>query len=112
MSAPTETKPKIEGGRGRCDRRRNFTNGGASAVRLDHKTKTAGLKEDTNDVGEARFATKFQKTTDNIALYVQRKYTDGACVAFDMKAMIATKGWGGLLFQPIVCFPYNGSGNI
>ena len=90
MSAPTETKPKIVGGRGRCDRRRNFANGGASAVKSDYKTKTAGLEEDTCDVGEARFAAKFQKTTDNIALYVQREYTDGASVAFDMKTMIAT----------------------
>jgi len=59
-------------------------------VKSDHKTKTAGLEEDTYDVGEARFAAKFQKTTDNIALYVQREYTDGAAVAFDMKAMVAT----------------------
>ena len=59
-------------------------------MKSDHKTKTAGLKEDTYDVGEARFAAKFQKTTDSIALYVQREYTDGASVAFDMKTMIAT----------------------
>ena len=59
-------------------------------MKSDHKTKTAVLKEDTYDVGEARFAAKFQKTTDSIALYVQPEYTDGASVAFDMKAMIAT----------------------
>jgi hypothetical protein len=51
MSAPTETKPKIEGGKGRRERRRNFANGGASAVKSDYKTKTAGLKEDTYNVG-------------------------------------------------------------
>ena len=93
MSAPTETKPKIEGGKGRRDRRRNFANGGASgtsAVKSDYKTKTVGLEEDTYNVGEARFAAKYQKTTDNIALYVQREYTDGAGVAYDMKAMVAT----------------------
>ena len=89
MSAPTKTKPKIEGGKGCRERCRNFANGGASAVKSDYKTKTAGLEEDTYDVREARFAAKFQKTTDNIALYVQRKYTDGASVAFDMKTMIA-----------------------
>ncbi len=59
-------------------------------MKSDYKTKTTGLEEDTYKVGEARFAAKFQKTTDNIALYVQRKYTDGASVAFDMKTIIAT----------------------
>ena len=51
ISAPTETKPKIKGGKGRRERRRNFANGGASAVKSDYKTKTAGLKEDTYNVG-------------------------------------------------------------
>ena len=59
-------------------------------MKAEHKTKVTGLKEDTYDIGEAKFAAKFQKSTENIALYVQREYTDGASLAHDMKLMRAT----------------------
>jgi hypothetical protein len=91
MSKSTKTKPKVEGGRNCCHRRSyNGSNGMSTATKTKFKTKITSLKEDTYNIGEAKFAAKFQKSTKNIALYVQRKYTDGASLAHDMKLMRAT----------------------
>ena len=59
-------------------------------TKAEHKTKITGLEEDTYNIGEAKFAAKFQKSTKNISLYVQRKYTDGESLAHGMKLMRAT----------------------
>ena len=91
MSSTTETKPKVEGGKNRHDLRRyNGSNGITTTTRTEYKTKITGLEEDTYDVGEAKFAAKFQNSTKNIALYVQCEYTDGASMAHDMKLMKVT----------------------
>ena len=60
------------------------------ATKTKYKTKISGLEEDTYKVGKAKFAAKFQKSTKNIALYVQRKYTDGTSLAHNMKLMRTT----------------------
>ena len=91
MSTTTETKPKVEGGKNHRDCRcYNESNGITTTTRTEYKTKITGLEEDSYDVGEAKFAAKFQKSTKNIALYVQRKYTDGVSMAHDMKLMKVT----------------------
>ena len=91
MSTSTETKPKVEGGRNCRDCCcYNGSNRTSTTTKAEHQTKITGLKEDTYDIGEAKFAAKFQKSPKNITLYVQRKYTDGASLAQDMKLMRAT----------------------
>ena len=61
----------------------------STATKTEYKTKITGLEEDTYNVGKAKFAAKFQKSTKNIALYLQQEYTDGASLAHDMKLMRA-----------------------
>ena len=91
MFSTAETKPKVKGGKNFCDWRcYNGSNGITTTTRTEYKTRKTGLKEDTYDVGKANFAAKFQKSTRNIALYVQRKYTDRASMAHDMKLMKVT----------------------
>ena len=91
MSSTTKTKPKVEGGKNCCDCRcYNGSNGITTTTRTEYKKRITGLKEDTYDVGKAKFSAKFQKSTENISLYVQPEYTDGASMAHDMKLMKVT----------------------
>ena len=74
MSSTTETKPKVEGGKNRHDRRRyNESNRITITTRTEYKTRITGLEEDTYDVGKAKFAAKFHNSTKHISLYVQHE---------------------------------------
>ncbi len=65
----TETKPKIEGKRHSRRLARN-----AEPARKEFLTKVLGLESHTFDIGNAKYAAKYQKTVDTIANHIQNEY--------------------------------------
>jgi hypothetical protein len=60
-----EQKPKVEGKKPR------------RAIKPQKKEFTTGmvwLEEDTSDIGHLKYATKYKRSVDAIARYVQQKY--------------------------------------
>ncbi len=62
----TETNPKIEG---KHHSRRPA--GNAGPTRKEFLTKVLGLESHTFNIGNAKFAAKYQKTVDTIANHIQ-----------------------------------------
>ncbi|KAL3810038.1 hypothetical protein ACHAXA_000207 [Cyclostephanos tholiformis] len=73
-------------GRGRNSRRPPRSSG---PTKKEYTTKVVGLEADTFDVGNAKYAAKFQKSLDAIAIYIQREYKGGPDVAKAIKEMAA-----------------------
>ncbi len=57
-------------------------------VRKEYTSKVEGLESHTFDVGNTKYAAKFQKLLDGIAIYVQRKYEGGPGVAKVIRDLI------------------------
>jgi hypothetical protein len=72
--------PKVEGGG-----KRNFRKGaGARNVgptRKEYMTKVVGLESHTLDIGNSKFAAKYQKTVEAIANHIQKDYKGGPDIA-------------------------------
>jgi hypothetical protein len=68
----TETKPKIEGKSHPTRLARN-----AGPARKEFVTKILGLESHTFDIGNAKYAAKYQKTLDIIANHIQEEYKGG-----------------------------------
>ena len=69
MSSPTVAKPKVDGGK--KNRRRYGNSEGTS--RKEFTTKVVGIEEHTFDIGSPKYAAKFQKSLESIALHVQHQ---------------------------------------
>jgi hypothetical protein len=50
-------------------------------VKKEYTTKIVGLESDTFDAGNAKYAAKFQKSVDGIAIHIQREYKGGPDIA-------------------------------
>jgi hypothetical protein len=50
-------------------------------VKKEYTTKIVGLESDMFDVGNAKYAAKFQKSVDGIAIHIQREYKGGPDIA-------------------------------
>ncbi len=72
----TETKPKIEG---KHHSRRPARNVGPA--RKEFLTKVLGLESHTFDIGNAKYAAKYQKTVGAIANHIQKEYKGGPEIA-------------------------------
>jgi hypothetical protein len=70
---PQGGRPRIAGaaGRGRNSQRPARPVG---PVKREYTTKIVGLESHTFDVGNAKYAAKFQKSLDGIAIYMQQEY--------------------------------------
>jgi hypothetical protein len=71
----TETKPKIEGEHHSRRLARN-----AGPARKEFLTKLLGLESHTIDIGNAKYAAKYQKTVDAIANHIQKDYKGGPVI--------------------------------
>ena len=69
------TRPKLEGKKPR----RPISRGGP--IKREYTSKVLGLESHTFDVGNAKYAAKFQKSLDAIAIHIQREYKGGPDVA-------------------------------
>ncbi len=78
-------KPKVEGNKKNFHRRsaRN-----AGPARKEFVTKVAGLENHTFDVGNAKYAAKYQKTVDWVANHIQRNYKGGPKIAKAIRDII------------------------
>ncbi len=84
-----DTKPKVEGNKE--SNKRNFhckSNRNAGPDMKEVYTKVAGLKSHTFNVGNAKYATKYQKTWKMIANHVQCDYKGGSIIAKGIRNMI------------------------
>ncbi len=72
----TETKPKIEGKHHSRSPARN-----AGLARKEFLFKVLGLESHTLDIGNAKYAAKYQKTKDAIANHIQKEYKRGPEIA-------------------------------
>jgi hypothetical protein len=72
----TETKPKIEGKRHPRRPARN-----AGPARKEFITKVLGLVSHTFDIGNVKYAAKYQKTVDAIANHIKKEYKGGPEIA-------------------------------
>ena len=78
----TDAKPKIEGKR---QSRRPARNG--APARKEFVTKVVGLESHTFDIGNAKYAAKYQKTVDAIANHIQKEYKGGPEIAKAIRDM-------------------------
>ena len=78
-------KPKVEGNKKifYCRSGRN-----AGPARKEFITKVAGQENHTFDVGNAKYAVKYQKTVDMVANHIQRDYKGGPEIAKAIRDMI------------------------
>jgi hypothetical protein len=72
----TDAKPKVKGKRPA----RRPTRSGAPA-RREFVSKVVGLKTHTFDIGNAKYAAKYQKSVDTIANHIQKEYKGGPEIA-------------------------------
>jgi hypothetical protein len=72
----TETKSKIEGKRHPRKPARNV-----GPARKEFITKVLGLESHTFDIGNTKYAAKYQKTVDAIANHIQKEYKGGPEIA-------------------------------
>ena len=79
MSEQQEQKPKVDG---KKPNRRPFR-----PMKKEFETKVVGLETHTFDIGHAKYAAKFIKSRDEIILYVQEKYEQGAVIAEAIRTM-------------------------
>jgi hypothetical protein len=79
----SEAKPKIEGAKKFCRPMR----AAGQPIKKEFVTKVLGLESHTFDIGNAKYASKYKKTVDAIANYIQRKYKGGADIAKAIKAL-------------------------
>ncbi len=78
----TDAKPKIEGKR---QSRRPARNG--APARKEFVTKVVGLESHTFDIGNAKYAAKYQKSVDAIANHIQKEYKGGTEIAKAIRDM-------------------------
>jgi hypothetical protein len=86
---PQGSRPAVAAGatgRGQNSRRPPRSLG---PVKKEYTTKIVGLKTDTFDIGNAKYAAKFQKSLEAIAMYVQREYKGGPDIAKAIKELAA-----------------------
>ncbi len=78
-------KPKVEGNKKNfhCRSARH-----AGPARKEFITKVAGQENHTFDVGNAKYAVKYQKTVDMVANHIQRDYKGGPKIAKAIRDMI------------------------
>jgi hypothetical protein len=80
MLEPKEDqKPKVDG---KKTGRRPFR-----IPKKEFETKVVGLEKHTFDIGHAKYAAKFISSRDEIILYVQEKYEQGAVIAEAMRTL-------------------------
>ncbi len=68
-------RPKIEGRKSRRPIHRT------GPIKKEYTSKVLGLEGHTFDVGNAKYAAKFQKSLDAIAIHIQREYKGGPDIA-------------------------------
>ena len=68
-----KAKPKIEGAK----RFRRPMRAAGQPAKKEFIMKALGLESHTFDIGNAKYATKYKKTVDAIANYIQREYNVG-----------------------------------
>ncbi len=77
-------KPKVEG--------RKFRRP-TKPIKREFLSTTQGLEKHTFDVGNAKYAAKFQKLLDAISIHIQANYKDGSKTAKsvrDLKLLVIT----------------------
>ncbi len=78
----SEAKPKIEGAK----KFRRPMRAAGQPTKKEFVTKVLGLESHTFDIGNAKYTTKYKKTVNAIAKYIQREYKGGADIAKAIKA--------------------------
>ncbi len=68
----TDAKPKVEGKR---PARRPARSG--APTRREFVSKVVGLETHTFDIGNAKYAAKYQKSVDAITNHIQKEYKGG-----------------------------------
>jgi hypothetical protein len=81
QAANEDQKPKVDGKRPGRPFRRGHT-------KKEFETKVVGLEAHTFDIGHAKYAAKFISSRDEIILYVQEKYEQGAVIAEAMRTLM------------------------
>ena len=61
--------------------------GAAGPIKKEFVTKVLGLESHTFDIGNAKYAAKYKKMVDAIAIHIQREYKGGADIAKAIKAL-------------------------
>ncbi len=78
----SEAEPKIEGAKKFCRPTR-----AAGPIKKEFVTKVLGLKSHTFGIGNAKYASKYNKTANAIANHIQREYKSGADIAKVIKEL-------------------------
>ena len=79
----SKAKPKIEGSK----KFRRPVRASGQPTKKEFVTKVLGLKSQTFDIGNAKYAAKYKKTVDTIVNYIHREYKGGADIAKAIKAL-------------------------
>jgi hypothetical protein len=79
----SEAKPKIEGSK----KFRRPMRAAGQPAKKEFFTKVLGLESHTFDIGNVKCATKYKKTINAIANYIQREYKGGAKIAKAIKEL-------------------------
>ena len=79
----SEAKPKIEGAK----KFRRPMRAAGQPTKKEFVTKVLGLESHTFDIENAKYATKYKKTVDAIANYIQREYKGGANIPKAIKVL-------------------------
>jgi hypothetical protein len=77
-----QQKPNIEGRRPRRPSRN------VGLTKKEFVSTLVGLKSHTFDMGNAKYAAKFQKLLDAIAIHIQRDYKGGADIAKAIRDLV------------------------
>jgi hypothetical protein len=84
---PQGGKPGVPGNAGRgCNPQRKARSSGP--IRKDFSTKIVGLENDTFDAGNVKFAVKFQKLLEAIAIHLQQEYKGGPDIAKGIRDLV------------------------
>ena len=81
QAANEDQKPKVDGKRPGRPFRRGHT-------KKEFETKVVGLEAHTSSIGHAKYAAKFVSSCNEIILYVQEKYEQGAVIAEAMRTLV------------------------
>jgi hypothetical protein len=84
---PQGGRPGVTGGAGRGRNPLRPVRSSAP-IRKDFTTKIVSLENDTFDVGDAKFAAKFQKLLEVIAIHIQREYKGGPDIAKGIRDLV------------------------
>jgi hypothetical protein len=79
----SKAKPKIEGSK----KFRRPMRASGQPTKKEFVTEVFGLKSHTFDIGNEKYAAKYKKTVDTIAIYIHREYKGGADIAKAIKEL-------------------------